>query len=196
VERPAGHLDQGSSFWNEAESSAHTLRRRKKWSPLTKPYLSIASTQGFGVLRIGWHLEETEVKARMGEVPEPRSALDVPESPADGQSTVAGLPASSAVGVSSPAAHPPRVPVEPMTPAGLPPGLAIQKICTADRQITAAALPPGAADEPLTPASLPPGVASQPSPAADQQSTPAARPPGAADEQSTPASLPPGPADE
>jgi hypothetical protein len=29
VERPAGHFDQGSSFGDEAESSAHTLRRRK-----------------------------------------------------------------------------------------------------------------------------------------------------------------------
>src|SRR4051812_24364457 len=29
VERPAGHLDQGSSFGDEAESSAHTLGRRK-----------------------------------------------------------------------------------------------------------------------------------------------------------------------
>jgi hypothetical protein len=29
VERPAGHLDQGSSFWDKAKSSAHTQIRRK-----------------------------------------------------------------------------------------------------------------------------------------------------------------------
>jgi hypothetical protein len=29
VERPAGHFHQGSSFWDEAKSSAHTQIRRK-----------------------------------------------------------------------------------------------------------------------------------------------------------------------
>ena len=51
VERPAGHFDQGSSFWDEAESSAHEPIGRKKWPPLTNPVLSITSRHDFGVLR-------------------------------------------------------------------------------------------------------------------------------------------------
>ena len=54
MERPAGHFDQGSSFWDKAESS-HAQIRRKKWPLLTNPCLSVTSEQSFGLGENGGH---------------------------------------------------------------------------------------------------------------------------------------------
>src|ERR1700710_1311137 len=52
VERPAGHFDQGALIWDEADSSAHTPIRRKKWAPLTNHCRSVAYRDKRGVLEI------------------------------------------------------------------------------------------------------------------------------------------------